>query len=105
MIDLGENWHSVFVDCRGDLAVARNYVTMKAVDEFFVRPVGWVGAVFLGDDEASTTCSACFVICSVLISWLAIARIVGEVRREDNPVACSYRPELERGPQILVRHA
>ena len=77
---------------------------MEAVDEFFVGPVGWVCAVLLGDDEARTTCSTRFVISGVLISWLAITRVIREVRRENNPVTCSYRPELERGPQVLVRH-
>ena len=44
------------------------------------------------------------VVRGVLCGGLAVARVVGEVRAEHDAVAGGDRPELQRGPQVPVRH-
>lgn len=42
VIDLSKNGRAMLMYCRRDIAIARYDITMKAVDEFFVWPVGGV---------------------------------------------------------------
>ena len=59
---------------------------MKSVDEFFVRPIGGMRAVFFGDDESGATGSASRVIRGVLSSGFTVAGVVGQVGTEYDAV-------------------
>ena len=52
VVDLGQDRHPVGVHGVGDAAVPGDDLGVKAVDELLVRPVGGVGRVLLGDDQA-----------------------------------------------------
>ena len=70
-----------------DLFVARDDITMKPVNEFFIGPIGGMGAVFLGDNQTRSTSSTGSVIIGVLICGLAILGVVRQVRTKDDAVA------------------
>ena len=105
VVDLGEDGHAVPVNGIGDGSVAGDDVAVEPVDELLVGPVGRVCAVLLGDDEPGATGGACGVVRGMLLGGPAIARVVGEVRAEDDAVAGGDRPELQRGPQVPVGHS
>ena len=52
VVDLGEDGHVVGVDPLGDAPVSVDDLGPEPVDELLVRPVGRVGRVLLGDDQA-----------------------------------------------------
>ena len=98
MIDLGKNRHAMTMNRIGDALVARDHVAMKTVNEFFVRPVGGVGAVFFSDDESGAARCARRVVIGMLLGGLTITGVVGEVCAKDNAVAGRHRPEFKRCP-------
>ena len=104
VVDLGEDRDPVAVDGVGDPAVAGDDLAVEAVDQLLVRPVGRVGGVLLGDDQAGAAGGAGAVVGGVLLGRQAVAGVVREVGREHDPVAGRDGTELERGPQVAVRH-
>jgi hypothetical protein len=82
------------VDFVSDSLVPRYDITMESVDQLLIGPVRGVGAVLLGDDEPGSTRSASGVISGVLFSGQAIARVIGEVRAENDTVPSCYGSEL-----------
>ncbi len=81
-----------------DLFVARDDITMKPVNEFFVGPIGGMGAVFLGDNQTRSAGGTGSVIIGVLIGGLAILGIVRQVRTKDDAVASLDWSKLQRCP-------
>jgi len=71
---------------------------MKTVNEFFVWPVGGVGAVLFSDDEPSAASCTRRVVVGVLLGGLTIAGVVGEVGTKDNAVSGRHWPEFKRSP-------
>ena len=71
---------------------------MKTVNEFFVGPVGGMGAVLFSNDESGTASGTGGVVVGVLLGGLAIAGVVGEVSAKDNAVAGRHWPEFKRCP-------
>ena len=104
VVDLGEDRHPVPVDGLGDAEVPGDHVAVEAVDQLLVRPVGGMGRVLLGDDEAGAAGGAGGVVGGVLLGRPAVTGVVREVGREDDPVANRHRAELERCPQVPVGH-
>ena len=98
VVDLGKDRHAMTMNRIGDALVARDHVAMKTVNEFFVRPVGGVGAVLFSDDESGTASGTGGVVVGVLLGGLAITGVVGEVGAKDNAVAGRHRPEFKRCP-------
>ena len=98
MIDLGKDRHAMAMDSIGDAFVARDHVAMKTVNEFFVGPVGGMGAVLFSNDESGTAGGTGGVVVGVLLGGLAIAGVVGEVSAKDNAVAGRHWPEFKRCP-------
>ena len=98
VIDLGKNRHAMTMNRIGDALVARDHVAMKTVNEFFVRPVGGVGAVLFSDDESGTASGTGGVVVGVLLGGLAIAGVVGEVGAKDDAVSGRHWPEFKRCP-------
>ena len=94
VVDLSKDRRAVAMHGVGDRAVAGDDIAVETVDELLVRPVGGVGRVFLGDDQARSTCSARGVIRSMLLSGFAVERVVGEMRAEHNAVQCGHGSEL-----------
>ena len=98
VIDLGKDRHAMTMNRIGDALVARDHVAMKTMNQFFIGPVGGVGAVLFGDDESGTTSGAGCVVVGVLLGGLTIAGVVGEVGAKDDAVAGRHRPEFKRCP-------
>ena len=86
------------MDSIGDALVARDHVAVKSVNQFFVRPVGGVGAVLFGDDEPGAASCTRRVVVGMLFGGLAVAGVVGEVGAKDDAVAGRHRPEFKRCP-------
>ena len=104
VVDLGEHRHPVAVHGVGDPAVARDHVAVEAVDQLLVRPVGRVGRVLLGDDQPGTAGGAGGVVRGVLFGGQPVAGVVREVGGEDDAVANRHRTDIQRAPQVPVRH-
>ena len=102
VVDLGEDGHVVGVDGLGDAPVAGDDPGVEAVDELLVRPVGDVGGVLLGDDEPGTACRPRRVVGGVLGGGHAVLGVVGQVGREDDPVADRQRPDPQGREQVPV---
>ena len=98
MVDLRKHGDTVAMHRSGDFPIPRNDVAMKAVNELLVRPVGGMGAVFLGDDQANATGSTRPVVRGVLLGRLTVSGVVGEMRREHQSIACRDRTQLQRCP-------
>ena len=60
--------------------------------------------MLFGNDETSPTSSTCRIVSAVLFRGFAITRVVREMGTKDNAITCGDRPQLERGPQVLVTH-
>ena len=86
------------MDSIGDALVARDYVAVKSVNEFLVRPVGGVRAVLFGDDEPGAARCARRVVIGMLLGGLAVTGVVSEVSAKDNAVASRHRPKFKRCP-------
>ena len=98
VVDLGKDRHAMAMDSIGDALVARDHVAMKTVNEFLVRPVGGVGAVFFSDDEPGAARCTRRVVVGMLLGGLAVTGVVSEVGAKDNAVAGRHRPEFKRCP-------
>ena len=98
VIDLGKDRHAMTMNRIGDALVARDHVSMKTMNEFFVGPVGGVRAVLFGDDESGTARCTRRVVVGMLLGGLAITGVVSEVGAKDNAVAGRHRPEFKRCP-------
>ena len=98
VIDLGKNRHAMTMNRIGDALVARDHVAMKTMNQFFIGPVGGVGAVLFGDDESGTASGTGGVVVGVLLGGLAIAGVVGEVGAKDDAVSGRHWPEFKRCP-------
>ena len=66
MVDLGEDRHPVTVHRLGDPPVAGDHVTVEAVDQLLVGPVGRMGGVLLGDDQPGAAGGSLRVVGGVL---------------------------------------
>ena len=60
--------------------------------------------MLFGNDEPSSTSSTGCIVSTVLFCGFAVARVVREVSTKDNAITRGDRPQLERGPQVLVTH-
>ena len=60
--------------------------------------------MLFSNDEPSSTSSTGRIVSAVLFRGLAVARVVREMGTKDNAITCGDRPQLERGPQVLVTH-
>ena len=98
VVDLGKDRNAMAMDGIGDALVARNHVAVKTVNQFFVGPVGGVGAVLFGDDEPGAAGCTRRVVVGMLFGGFAIAGVVGEVSAKNNAVAGRHRPEFKRCP-------
>ena len=104
VVDLGEDRHVMAMHRIGHLPVAGDHVAMEAVDQLLVRPIGGMCRVLLGDDQAGATRGARRVVRGVLLGRLAVAGVVGEVRAEDDSVACRDRTDRQRSPEVAIGH-
>ena len=102
VVELREDRHAVVVRRRGHLLVAGDDLAVEAVDQLLVRPVGGVGRVLLGDDQADAARRACRVVVGVLLGRKAVLGVVGQVRGEHDPVADHHRPDPQRREQVPV---
>ena len=103
VVDLGEDRHAVAMDRIGDPSVAGDDTAVEAVDELLVRPIGGVGRVLLGDDQADAGRGARLVVGGMLLGRMAVSGVVREVRREHQTILDGDRPEPERGPEEARR--
>ena len=60
--------------------------------------------MLFGNDEPSSTSCTGRIVSTVLFRGFAVARVVREMGTKDNAITCGDRPQLERGPQVLVTH-
>ena len=102
VVDLGEDRHVVGVDRVGDAPVAGDDRRVEPVDELLVGPVGRMGRVLLGDDQAGPAGGPGPVVGGVLLGGQAVLGVVGQVGGEDDPVGHGHRPDAERREQLPV---
>ena len=60
--------------------------------------------MLFGNNEPNSTSCTCRIVSAVLFCGFAVARVVREMGTKDNAITCGDRPQLERGPQVLVTH-
>ena len=97
--------HVVGVHGVGDPSVAVDHLGVEPVDELLVGPVGRVGRVLLGDDEAGPAGRPGRVVGGVLLGGQPVGGVVGQVGREHDAVGHGDRTEPERGEQVPVAAA
>ncbi len=93
MIDLGEDHRVITVYCVGNLSVAFDGFSAVTVDHLLIRPVGWMGREFLGNDQSYSTLCASLVVRHVPVGREAILCKISEVGAENYPVLDHLGPK------------
>ncbi len=102
VVDLREDRDAVPVDRLGDAPVTGYRVAGEAVDQLLVGPVRRVYRVLLGDDQAGAAGRPGRVVGGMLLGGEPVFGVVGQVRREHDPVRDGDRPEPQRAEQMAI---